>query len=290
MNETEEKSVEVLPKPGLLLMGMLALLGDRALHSSAVIGVGAPNASAVGVLATSRGLDLGLSAASQAESGSAATRWETATLYYASLGTANTSAVPDAPFALALNGLPRGGRAVLAHYRIDPAHSNPRALWATMGGATNPYPSAAQFRALRAASELSRISLRTIDLRKRGAIRTLRFALPTPAVGLLHICSAPPAEEALAAVRGVALRVTPTRAPPTVFVRWADVAERCIATYAVEWRRAPGSAWVRVNERDTIFAAHVHAQPNATKAVGCYRVVASDYFNRTALPSADACV
>jgi rubredoxin len=253
--------------------------------------------------------------------------------------------------------------AVVAHYRIDQTHSNPRATWSEMGGAANPYPTALQFAKLRKSSELVRLSLSplippappaekmvcetcghvydpavdgpvpntpfdklpddwtcpvcgapkssygpagfavdgTTQLWAHPAeVITVEVKVPTPSVGLFHICSAPPASAPLPAmVKDVQLRVTPTKDPPTVFIRWGDIDERCIATYMVEWTADNASVvaeandgtttWTRINNmQDTIFAAHVDVR-NAQLS-GCYRVIAKDYFNRTSPAGPVACM
>jgi xylan 1,4-beta-xylosidase len=106
---------------------------------------------------------------------------------------------PDADVTLALDGLqahPAGakpgtnggltkGKAKLRHYRIDTTHSNAYTVWKNMGSPAK--PTAAQYKQLEQASELTALkdAPSTIDVTDGKA--TLKFALPRQAVSLLVV-------------------------------------------------------------------------------------------------------
>ncbi len=92
---------------------------------------------------------------------------------------------PDAAVALEVNGLPDGGRRILArHYRIDEDHSNPYAAWKRMGSPQT--VTAAQRESLEAAAALTPLeSPRWIDTTDGTA--TLEFSLPRQGVSLVQL-------------------------------------------------------------------------------------------------------
>jgi xylan 1,4-beta-xylosidase len=91
---------------------------------------------------------------------------------------------PDATVTLALDGLAlKTGKAKLTHYRIDKAHSNAYTAWQAQGSPAT--PSAAQYQALEAASELATLkgAPATVDVKDGKA--TLPITLPRQAVSLV---------------------------------------------------------------------------------------------------------
>lgn len=247
-------ATEVLRKPVYNLMGLLALLGDT---KHVVSNVPDPLNSSVGVICTS------------GDSPTTSLEREVAVLVYNSGGITNCSTINcSVVLAVTLHNAAAklgSGRAIVTHYRIDQTHGNPRSQWAAMGGAANPYPSPDQLATLRQASELSVISVE--NLTGTASPITLSTTLPQPGVSLFHICALASVGSRAplpAPVLNVALRVTPTQNPPTVFVRWdvsAAAGSGCIATYEVLYQRTGGTGtFTRINTKDTIFTAHVHAQ------------------------------
>jgi hypothetical protein len=156
-----EKAVVVLRKNVLTLMALFSLLGDRAVVSEQVHGVGPALTDALGVIATTA-----TATGVGAESGSVS---ELAVLLYSSNGVVNVTTPPAtnvSSISLRLEALqlpkssplsptssalsPSTGSVlnsslpVLTHYRIDQTNCNPRALWEKLGGEANPYPTPAQ--------------------------------------------------------------------------------------------------------------------------------------------------
>ena len=306
MNESEGRGgvtpVEVLRKPILNTMALLSLLGDMAVPPEQVHAAGVGTGpdltnlqTPIGVIATTAVADDG--------------RWEAAALLYNSNGTFDCTSACNATAQVSLGGLPPTAAAaamevagaagglprapMLVEYAIDQVNGNPRAVWEAMGGASNPFPSAEQFAALRKAAELV-VLRRTLLLPTPVAKATqLLVELPQPSLRLLHVCSPPAGGAGPAMVGGLQLHVTPTVSPPTVFVRWEDVTERCLETYEVLWRpsSAPAAVATRVNELDQLFSAFTHAQHNATGvAAGCYSVRAMDYWHAAGATSDEVCL
>jgi hypothetical protein len=75
-------------------------------------------------------------------------------------------------------------------------------------------------------------------------------------------------------------------------VNWAaSPTSETVRTYIVEYSR-DGKAYARINEVDVISAVWIHrrAATDATGAKRCYRVRATDYWNRTSVTSEAACM
>ena len=232
-----------------------------------------PETSTIGVIATS-----------QADPTGAAGVSEASVLVYNSgvLGQPCTSDC-KASITIEVKGLRHGG--IMRHFRIDQVHGNPRGLWDKFGGETNPYPTAAQFAEYRAQSTLSLIDTQPV---KEGGSDPLSVTmmLPQPGVSLLHFCMlAPPnAPPVLAKITGVSLRATPTKDPPTTFIRWEPLtSQRCLAGYEVTTSASPGQPYTPLagststaGEAGSMFSYHVHVQPGLDSVAGCYKVRAID--------------
>ena len=145
---------------------------------------------------------------------------------------------------------------------------------------------------------------------------TITVPLPQPSVALVHICygggyTTPP--DAPPAPSGLTLRTTTT--PGELFIRWTDVATRCIKTYELLYTPdettppPPVNFFVRINVKDTIFSAFVHQQHNsgqgeedggshqnasavaaAAAAKGCYAIQVVDYYSQVSAVSKLVCV
>ncbi len=91
---------------------------------------------------------------------------------------------PDANVALSLDGLALGnGKAKLTHYRIDATHSNAYTVWKTQGSPAK--PSAEQYQALEAASDLTALTGSPATLDVKDGRATLPITLPRQAVSLV---------------------------------------------------------------------------------------------------------
>ena len=91
---------------------------------------------------------------------------------------------PDANVTLALEGLGlKQGQAKLTHYRVDATHSNPYTVWKAQGSPAA--PTAAQYKALEAASELATLKGSPATIAVTDGRATLPITLPRQAVSLL---------------------------------------------------------------------------------------------------------
>lgn len=243
-----------------------------------------PETSAIGVLATSQADATGRSGVSEAS-----------VLVYNSGDSIGEPCTSDcnAMVTIAVKGLQHGG--IMRHFRIDQVHGNPRALWDKLGGETNPYPTAAQFAEYRAQSTLSLIDTQLV--KEGGAAPwSATMLLPQPGVSLLHFCMlAPPnTPPPLSKITGVLLRATPTKAPPTTFIRWEPLTSRCLAGYEVTTSTSSGRPYAPLagstaEEAGSMFSYHVHVQPGLASVAGCYKVRAIDVWGGRGPWSDPAC-
>ena len=93
---------------------------------------------------------------------------------------------PDANVTLTLDGLGvKQGRAKLTHYRIDTTHSNAYTVWKAQGSPAK--PSADQYKALEAASELATLKGSPATIAVADGKATLPIVLPRQAVSLVVV-------------------------------------------------------------------------------------------------------
>ena len=93
---------------------------------------------------------------------------------------------PDAAVTLAIDGLGlKHGEAKLTHYRIDASHGNAYTVWLAQGSPAK--PTAEQYKALEAASQLAALKASPTRLTVKNGAATLPFALPRQAVSLVVV-------------------------------------------------------------------------------------------------------
>jgi xylan 1,4-beta-xylosidase len=91
---------------------------------------------------------------------------------------------PDANVTLAIDGLAlKNGKAKLTHYRIDKTHSNAYTVWQQQGSPAK--PSAAQYKALEAASELTALTGAPASVDVKDGKASLPITLPRQGVSLV---------------------------------------------------------------------------------------------------------
>lgn len=268
-------TVEVLPKPILNFMAAMSLLGDVKYPLSVTPD---PNTSSVGILATSRRDDISPIS-------------EVSFMMYNSgdLGEPCNGSSCTSHVDLTLNGLERfGSHGRITRYMIDNSHGNPRALWSEFGGANNPYPSATQFESLRNESSLSLLSQESVNISAGGF--NVRAELPQPSVSVIHFCLLPEGTVApdLPQVQNVSLHKTPTKSPPTTFIRWSSLTSRCLSGYEIEVSPEPGSDPTTIAS-SILFAYHVHVHKESVEASGCFKVRGLDVWNNKGPWSEEIC-
>uniref|UniRef100_A0A3B3YW69 Alpha-L-iduronidase n=1 Tax=Poecilia mexicana TaxID=48701 RepID=A0A3B3YW69_9TELE len=247
VNNTRPPHVQLVRKPVLTVMGLLALQGETQVLAQ-VLNSGHEENSTVGVLAsTHRPVIHGGSDS-----------WQVAVLVY------NSDDNSTSQLSVCYPGL------VYVTYYLDNNVTNPHQLWQSMGSPD--FPTAQQFRRLRSVEDP-----RTDGPQKLppGDSLTLKAKLSLPSVLLVHVCARP--EVGPDQVNGLRfIRITKGQ----VLVIWSDhcVGSKCIKTFEVEFS-TDQKEFSRVNAQDTIFTSYVHS-PASELVGGLYRVRAVDYWGR----------
>jgi L-iduronidase len=246
---------DMIKKPGLNVMALLALLGDRRL---AVGGAGDARDDA-GVIATQR-------------DGA-----QVAVLVYNSrdrIMSSGTTAVH-----VVLEHLPFK-EAMLAHYRIDERHGDPFTVWEAAGAPD--FPSAAVFQQMRNRQELELLEEPRVVQSDDGKIE-LRFDLPLPAVSLIVLSVKP--DRPPGQVQGVRLETyRGLNDQDETLVCWRGLPDRTLRTYEVLCATSPDGPFVRVNQPDVIGTAFMHV-PDPASGQRYYRVRSVDYWERYGVES-----
>lgn len=250
--QIERGEFELIKKPALNVMAMLAMLGDQRVE---VEGVEHPMEGRVGVMATRVG-----------ES-------HVAVLVYNSCDRIMSSG--SETVELSLSGLPFD-RCALTHYRIDEEHGDPFVLWDKNKAGLN--PSDDMLQELRDSHELGRIGVPEERDVPDGAI-SLSFDLPLHGISLVLLSQKPAAgPDRVARLSGRRYRGTGKR--ENIFLRWAGQAPRDLRTYEVLFSETVSGPFERINASDLICSAFLHAR-STSGGKGHYRVRAVDAWGRT---------
>ncbi|XP_017269987.1 alpha-L-iduronidase [Kryptolebias marmoratus] len=257
VNNTRPPHVQLVRKPVLTVMGLLALLGETQVPAQ-VLNSGGEQDGTLGVLASSH----------RPAVPGGSDRWQAAVLIYNSDDNSTSNHTDEV--TVTLKGLAEQKDLVYVTYYMDNNVTNPYQLWQSMGRPD--YPTAEQFRRLRSVEDP-----RTDGPFKApvGDTLTLTARLPVPSVLLIHVCSLPKA--APDQVNGLRfIGITKGQ----VLVVWSDhcVDSRCIKTFEVEFS-ADQREFRRINSPDTIFTFYVYS-PVDQEVGGLYRVRAVDYWGR----------
>uniref|UniRef100_A0A8C5AX81 Alpha-L-iduronidase n=1 Tax=Gadus morhua TaxID=8049 RepID=A0A8C5AX81_GADMO len=254
VNNTQPPHVQLVRKPVLTVMGLLALL-DVEVQAEVVDSGRALNGSMLGVLASSQ----------RPRVPGTSDSWQAAVLIYNSNDSSSSASTQRA--TLTLKGLAAQKDLVYVTYSLDNNVTNPQQLWRAMGSPD--FPSAQQFQQLRAAEDPHVEGPWPVPA---GDTLTLDLKLSLPSVLLVHVCAKP---------RAVPDQVSP---PIThhqfVLIVWSDhcVDSKCLLTFEVEFSR-DGEDFHRINDRHSIFTSYVYS-PVDQEVRGVYRVRALDYWGR----------
>uniref|UniRef100_A0A673HRQ0 Alpha-L-iduronidase n=1 Tax=Sinocyclocheilus rhinocerous TaxID=307959 RepID=A0A673HRQ0_9TELE len=252
INNTNPPHVQLLRKPVLTVMGLLALLGETQVQAE-VLTDGSEVNSSVGALATVHVPQVPNTADS----------WQTTVLLYNSRDNQTSSTVDIitlTEYACLM---------YVTHY-MDNNVTNPFKLWENMGSPD--YPTAQQFTQLRNQEDPQTDG--PLPVPSDGSL-TLKAALPVPSVLLVHVCAQ--SKEVPDQVNGVRF-ITITKGQ--VLIIWKDhcIGTKCIKTYEVEFSKDE-TAFQRINQRETIFTYYTYS-PESLEVSGYYRVRAVDYWGR----------
>ncbi|KAJ8039152.1 Alpha-L-iduronidase [Holothuria leucospilota] len=253
MNNTKPNSVQLIKKPVLAVMGLLARLGDRLVY--------------VEDLKKTETTDLGMLATLEFVN----TSWSAAVLISNSADTSLFTGLDE--ISLNVSGIPEVGSYIYVVYLLDREHGNPHRVWLLQGKPI--FPTKEQFDEMRTHQEAVRVQGPTDFTQKDLA---LKLALKKPGIMLVHMCqksSAPPGK-----VHNVTLyQVTSS----DLLVTWSDsyIATPCILTFELEHStQSEGGPYTRVNKNDITFTSFVYSTEASETIQGWYRVRAVDYWMR----------
>ncbi|XP_063051513.1 alpha-L-iduronidase [Engraulis encrasicolus] len=259
VNNTSPPHVQLLRKPVLTVMGLLALLGEAQVLAQNQVLDSSDN-NTVGVLASAHSPSLPGSSDS----------WQCTVVIYNSNDNSTSSSVDHVQVQIK-NIPPTQPELMYVTYYLDNNVTNPYALWLQMGSPD--FPTVEQFRQLRKLEDPVREG--PLPLPRAGGL-TLRANLPVPSVLLIHLCAKPSA--APGQVNG--LRFIPITKGQVLIV-WKDhcINSKCIKCYEIEFSRDQ-SKFQRINLSNTIFTSYAHS-PENMQVSGFYRVRAVDYWDRS---------
>ncbi|KAL2091698.1 hypothetical protein ACEWY4_011513 [Coilia grayii] len=257
VNNTSPPHVQLLRKPVLTVMGLLALLGETQVLVQNQLD-DAPENNTVGVLATTH---------SPAIPGTSDS-WQCTVVIYNSNDNSTSSTVDQVQ--VRLKNVPTLPGMMYFTYYLDNNSTNPYQLWQHMGYPD--FPTAEQFRQLRLLEDP--VTEGPLPFPEGGGL-TLRANLPVPAVLLIHVCAKPTAVPGQ--VNG--LRFIPIKKGQVLIV-WKDhcINSKCIKTYEMEFSR-DHAKFQRINHSNTIFTSYAYS-PENMQVSGFYRIRAVDYWER----------
>ncbi|KAK7933950.1 hypothetical protein WMY93_004846 [Mugilogobius chulae] len=253
VNNTQPPHVQMIRKPVLTVMGLLALLGDAEVLSKA-----SSSSETLGVIASTHKPKVPWGSDS----------WQTSVLVYNSDDNRTSTRADEV--TVALKSLPTLNGLVYVTLYMDNNSTNSYHLWQSMGSPDFPTPE--QFRELRRSQDPVFDGPWPVP---PGDTLTVKAKLSLPSVLLIHVC----AQSKAAPDQVNGLRFIGITAGQVLIV-WSDhcVNSKCVKTFEVEFS-GDGKEFRRVNVEDTIFTSYVYS-PVARDVSGLYRVRAVDYWDR----------
>ncbi|XP_020783992.1 alpha-L-iduronidase [Boleophthalmus pectinirostris] len=253
INNTQPPHVQIIRKPVLTVMGLLALLGDTEVLSQA-----SPTSETLGVIASTHKPAVSWGSDS----------FQTSVLVYNSDDNRTSTSIDDV--TVTIKSLPKLKDLVYATFYMDNNSTNSYQLWQSMGSPDFPTPE--HFRKLRTSQEPVIGGPLSVP---PGDTLALKAKLSLPSVLLIHVCAR--AKMAPDQVNGLNF-IGITRGQ--VLIVWSDhcVNSKCIKTFEVEFS-GDGNEFKRINVQDTIFTSYVNS-PVDLEVSGLYRVRAVDYWGR----------
>nr|XP_027302242.2 alpha-L-iduronidase isoform X1 [Anas platyrhynchos] len=263
MNNTKPPHVQMVRKPVLTVMGLLALLGEKQIFAEVKSSEGKSTENdTVGVLAS-------MHTPSELQPSDS---WQATLLIYSSEDNRTSSNISTV--TVNATHFPKLKEPVYMTYYLDNNQTNPYLKWKELGSPD--FPSPEQFQQIRDAEDPVATGPFAFP---EGGILTLKQDFPVPSVFLIHICARP---------SSVPDQVTGVRFIPLtkgqVVVLWDDgcVNSKCIKTFEVQFS-PDGKAYRRINAKDTIFTLWVYSPGSSVS--GFYRVRAIDYWGKAGLSS-----
>ncbi|XP_045630705.1 alpha-L-iduronidase isoform X3 [Ursus americanus] len=258
VNTTRPPHVQLLRKPVLTAMALLALLDSEQLRAEvSQAGTVLDSNHTVGVLASAHSPAGPLDA------------WRATVLLYASDDT-SAHANRSVSLTLRLHGVPPAPGLVYVTLYLDNQLCSPHGEWQRLGRPV--FPSAEEFRRMRAAEDPVVMAPRPFP--DSGRL-TLRPELRLPSLLLVHVCARPEKPPG---------QVTRLRALPLtrgqVLLVWSDehVGSKCLWTYEIQFS-TDGEVYAPVSRKPSTFNLFVFS-PDTVATSGSYRVRAVDYWAR----------
>lgn len=249
----DENECEIIKKPVLNAMTLLAMLGGRRCAVS-----GPEEGGRVGALATRQGDQ------------------QVAVLVYNSADQITSSG--SERISLSLTDLPFK-EGMLTHYRIDAEHGNPFAVWEEHGAPRQPSPKV--FAQMRLHSEPALYG-RPRVVTTEGNRLPLVFELPRPGVSLFVLSARP--ERGPGRPAGLrAERYAGLTGEENLMLRWDGLPCRTLRTWEVLGGKSEEGPFERLNETEVLSTAWLHARPEGGERF--YKVRAVDLWGRTGEPS-----
>ncbi|XP_067409489.1 alpha-L-iduronidase isoform X2 [Emydura macquarii macquarii] len=238
MNNTKPPHVQMVRKPVLTVMGLLALLGEEQVSAGIISKDNSAKNKTVGVLAAVH------TPAELQPSDS----WQATILIYASDD--NQTSVDINAITVNVTQFPKHAELVYVTYYLDNNLTNPYSEWKKVGSPD--FPTVQQFQQIRDAEDP--VVTGPFPVPGDGHL-ILKQELPVPSVFLIHVCARPQA---------VPNQVTGVRLIPLtkgqVAVRWDDncLDSKCLKTFEVEFSQ-DGRTYQRINVRDTVFTLWIYS-------------------------------
>ncbi|XP_063150928.1 alpha-L-iduronidase [Candoia aspera] len=259
MNNTKPPHVQMVRKPVLTVMGLLALLGEEQISAN-ISSHRSEDCNALGILASLHkpsGLQLSDS-------------WQASILIYSSNDNKTSSNISTVILNVA--NYPKHRELAYVTYYMDNNLTNPYLQWKKMG--MPDFPSQIQLEQIRDAEDL--LVKGPFPLPAKGRLM-LKQELPIPAVFLLHICAKPrSAPSQVNGVRFIGLM------KGQVLITWDDscVNSKCLKKFEVMFS-VDGKEYHQISVKDSIFTMLVYSP--GTTVMGLYKVRAVDYWDRPGL-------
>ncbi|KAM6470487.1 alpha-L-iduronidase isoform 1-T1 [Liasis olivaceus] len=259
MNNTKPPHVQMVRKPVLTVMGLLALLGEEQISAN-ISSHKSEDCNALGILASLHkpsGLQLSDS-------------WQASILIYSSNDNKTSSNISTVILNVA--SYPKHRELVYVTYYMDNNLTNPYLKWKKMG--MPDFPSQMQLEQIRDAEDP--LVKGPFPLPAKGHLM-LKQELPIPAVFLLHICAKPlSAPSQVNGVRFIGLM------KGQVLITWDDncVNSKCLKKFEVMFS-ADGEKYQQISVKDSIFTMLIYSP--GTTVMGYYKVRAVDYWDRLGL-------
>ncbi|KAK0050414.1 alpha-L-iduronidase [Biomphalaria pfeifferi] len=269
MNLTQPHYVTFVRKPVYMVMGMLALLGEKQLHVdiSMTPSTAVSNTSDYGCISTVHEPNITVNSSDS---------WQQTVLIYGAPDINATVTYSDLNLQWYLIPPPGVTSLKLKFYFLYNGGSNPYDAWVGLFNSTA-YPTLKQFAYLRDLEDPND-SIMDVKVTAGYILLPPRFQVLEPHIILMHLCSKPllPPEKV---IKLKCMNITQGQ----VLIVWSDsnIHTKCLARYDVELsQNGPSGPFTKINPRHSVVTAFIYETDSESKVEGYYKVRAVDYWNR----------